>query len=111
MHLAIINGNFQMVDFLIKNAANLNLNDSEQHSPVHWAVVCAQPDILDHLLANNADSETADIHGAYPVRNKIQYTLTTRINLKSDLQFIDSFSKIFLFFFFRFTTHPKCVAK
>lgn len=50
-----------------KAGANLNLSDSEQHSPVHWAVVCGHPDILDFLLNKNADPETADVHGAYPI--------------------------------------------
>jgi len=39
---------------------------------VHWAVVCGQDSLLDYLLANNADPETADIHGAYPIHYAAQ---------------------------------------
>jgi ankyrin repeat protein len=67
LHLAIINANIKLAEYLIKEGCNINLNDAEQHSAVHWAVVCAQPDILELLLSRNADPETADIHGAYPI--------------------------------------------
>ena len=42
------------------------------HSVVHWSVVCGQLPILEYLLRSNADPETADIHGAYPIHYAAQ---------------------------------------
>lgn len=37
LHLAVIAGNVQLVQFLIASGADVNALDSERHSVVHWA--------------------------------------------------------------------------
>ena len=37
------------------------------HSAIHWAVVCAHDHLFDFLIEKNADPESADIHGAFPI--------------------------------------------
>lgn len=61
-----------IVEYLIGHGADINMTDSEMHSAAHWSVVCGQEAILDYLLTHNADPETADIHGAYPIHYAAQ---------------------------------------
>lgn len=65
-------GNYTIVEYLVKNGADVNLTDTELHSVIHWTVVCGQEHLLDYLLTLNADPETADIHGAYPIHYAAQ---------------------------------------
>jgi ankyrin repeat protein len=72
MHVAVMCGNFAIVEYLIKSGADVNITDLEMHSVVHWSVVCGQLSLFEFLIANNADPETADIHGAYPIHYAAQ---------------------------------------
>jgi ankyrin repeat protein len=72
LHVSVINGNTLLVEYLIKNGADVNITDSEMHSVLHWAVVTGHVPILDILISNKADPETADIHGAYPIHYAAQ---------------------------------------
>ena len=51
---------------------NTNILDNEQHSPLHWAVVCAQLESLDVLCNAGASINHPDIHGAYPIHYAAQ---------------------------------------
>lgn len=37
LHMAVIQGNLNLVNYLLANKANVNALDSEGHSVVHWA--------------------------------------------------------------------------
>lgn len=37
LHLAVIQGNLQLVNLLLANGADVNALDNEGHSVVHWA--------------------------------------------------------------------------
>jgi hypothetical protein len=109
--LATIAGNLLIVEYLIKNGADVNINDIEMHSVIHWAVVCGHYHLLEFLLNSNADPETADIHGAYPIHYAAQMCgkvdiwddSINRDTLKSNISFfLNSYFKFFLTLFIYF---------
>ena len=53
LHLAVISGNLPMVQYLLAAGADLDLVDNEEHSAVHWAVVCGQATTYTHMLFPN----------------------------------------------------------
>ena len=50
----------------------MDCKDKEQHSAVHWAVVCGQLEALDVLCNSGALVNSPDIHGAYPLHYAAQ---------------------------------------
>ena len=50
LHLAVISGNLPMVQYLLAAGADLDLVDNEEHSAVHWAVVCGQETTYTHMM-------------------------------------------------------------
>jgi ankyrin repeat protein len=72
LHLATINGNMKILEKLHKSNADINVFDGEMHTLVHWAVVCGHANILEYLLHQRCNSETPDIHGAFPLHYAAQ---------------------------------------
>jgi ankyrin repeat protein len=52
---AVIEGNLQMVRFLLGKSANINAQDNEGWTPLHAAACCNKPDIVQFLCENGAD--------------------------------------------------------
>ncbi|CAF1385548.1 unnamed protein product [Adineta ricciae] len=67
LHLACMNGNESMVEFLCERGANVKLVDNESHSLIHWVTVCGHLHLFDILLEYKAPIHTADIHRAFPI--------------------------------------------
>ncbi|KFB47636.1 AGAP001673-PA-like protein [Anopheles sinensis] len=72
LHLAVIQGNLQLVNLLLANGADVNALDNEGHSVVHWATVCGEVDALRAVLAAGADVSTPDINGGSPLHYAAQ---------------------------------------
>jgi hypothetical protein len=61
-----------MVKYLLQAGADVDALDNEDHSAVHWAVVCGQARILEVLSAAGAAVDLPDCHGAHPVHYAVQ---------------------------------------
>ncbi|XP_062557855.1 ankyrin repeat domain-containing protein 12 isoform X2 [Armigeres subalbatus] len=72
LHLAVIQGNLQLVNLLLANGADVNALDNEGHSVVHWATVCGEVEALRSVLAAGADVSTPDINGGSPLHYAAQ---------------------------------------
>uniref|UniRef100_A0A182VZH6 ANK_REP_REGION domain-containing protein n=1 Tax=Anopheles minimus TaxID=112268 RepID=A0A182VZH6_9DIPT len=72
LHLAVIQGNLQLVNLLLANGADVNALDNEGHSVVHWATVCGEVEALRAVLAAGADVSTPDINGGSPLHYAAQ---------------------------------------
>ncbi|OQV24464.1 putative Inversin [Hypsibius exemplaris] len=70
--IAVINGNGPLLALLMEQGADINAQDKELHTPVHWATVCGHYNCLDLLLDRKAEASTPDIHGAYPIHYAAQ---------------------------------------
>ena len=70
--LAVLAGNTNIIRHLVARNARIDAVDSEQHSAVHWAVVCGELEALDVLCNSGAQINTPDIHGAYPIHYAAQ---------------------------------------
>ncbi|XP_053669720.1 ankyrin repeat domain-containing protein 12 [Anopheles nili] len=72
LHLAVIQGNLQLVNLLLANGADVNALDNEGHSVVHWATVCGEVEALRAVLTAGADVSTPDINGGSPLHYAAQ---------------------------------------
>ncbi|XP_055542552.1 ankyrin repeat domain-containing protein 12 isoform X2 [Wyeomyia smithii] len=72
LHLAVIQGNLQLVNLLLANGADVNALDNEGHSVVHWATVCGEVEALRTVLSAGADVSTPDINGGSPLHYAAQ---------------------------------------
>uniref|UniRef100_A0A182P459 ANK_REP_REGION domain-containing protein n=1 Tax=Anopheles epiroticus TaxID=199890 RepID=A0A182P459_9DIPT len=72
LHLAVIQGNLQLVNLLLANGADVNALDNEGHSVVHWATVCGEVEALRAVLGAGADVSTPDINGGSPLHYAAQ---------------------------------------
>ncbi|XP_062703206.1 ankyrin repeat domain-containing protein 12 isoform X2 [Aedes albopictus] len=72
LHLAVIQGNLQLVNLLLANGADVNALDNEGHSVVHWATVCGEVEALRVVLSAGADVSTPDINGGSPLHYAAQ---------------------------------------
>ena len=55
MFQAVIEGNLNMVRYLLGKGANLNAQDNEGWTPLHAAACCNKPDIVRYLCERGAD--------------------------------------------------------
>lgn len=67
LHLAIINGNLNYVEYLLNKGASLDLIDTEGWSPLHLAVINNQPEIVKALIEGGADVNAQDYNGLTPL--------------------------------------------
>ncbi len=58
--------------FLLSRGAAVDAVDHEQHSALHWAIVCWELEALQLLHAAGADPGIPDSHGAGPVHYAVQ---------------------------------------
>ncbi|CAG9856192.1 unnamed protein product [Phyllotreta striolata] len=72
LHLAVIAGNMQLVNFLLANGADVDALDNERHTVVHWATVCGETSALRAVLTAGARVSTPDVHGGYPLHYAAQ---------------------------------------
>ena len=67
-----MSGNIQMTKYLLSHKSDINLVDNEQHSVIHWTVVCGKIELIDVLFKAGAKPSTPDKHGAYPLHYAAQ---------------------------------------
>lgn len=72
LHLAVIQGNMELLRVLLAGKANVNALDNERHSVVHWATVCGEIEALRAVLGAGADISTPDINGGSPLHYAAQ---------------------------------------
>ena len=70
--LAVLAGNTNIIRHLVSRSASIDAVDSQQHSAVHWAVVCGELEALDVLCNSGAEINSPDTHGAFPIHYAAQ---------------------------------------
>jgi hypothetical protein len=69
LHLAVTGSSRELVQLLIRHGAEVNVRDSEDRTPLHFAVLYASDlDLIRLLLEAKADPNAADASGATPLR-------------------------------------------
>ena len=61
LHKAIDNGHLEMVEFLVRNGANVNELDKSQRTPLDAAVQNEQIEIMHFLIQHGAEAEELDL--------------------------------------------------
>jgi ankyrin repeat protein len=67
LHLAVLAGHKDVVEFLLANKAPVNAKDTTGRTPLHSAVQKGYKEIAELLLANHADVNAKDKYGATPL--------------------------------------------
>ncbi|MCS5711377.1 ankyrin repeat domain-containing protein [Candidatus Berkiella aquae] len=58
LHYAVINGYNKIVQELLKNGANVNIQNMDGDTPLHWAAIRLESQIIKMLLNNGANIDT-----------------------------------------------------
>ncbi|EDO35810.1 predicted protein [Nematostella vectensis] len=66
LHWACDRGHDCVVDFLIKNNADVNITDSDGQTPIHYAATCEFTSIVQQLLDAHALTNIKDVDGCLP---------------------------------------------
>ena len=66
MTYACINGEFQIVKYLLKNGANPNCINKYKNTPLHYALSNKYYEIADLLIQNKAKDNIENIYGLTP---------------------------------------------
>lgn len=61
IHLACVNGNFNIVKLLVENEANLNVQDNDGNTPLIKSIESGQEHLVKYLLDNGADPNITDL--------------------------------------------------
>ena len=72
LQLSVMTGNIPMIKFLLSHKSSIHTLDNEQHSLMHWAVVCGKVEVLDVLFMAGAKPSLPDKHGAHPIHYAAQ---------------------------------------
>ncbi|XP_067943351.1 putative ankyrin repeat protein RF_0381 [Watersipora subatra] len=72
LHLAVQNGQQEMVSYLLRSGADVNDLDDDNHTPLYWAVVQSNPDMLSELIRAGADLIVEDSFKAIPLHYAVQ---------------------------------------
>ena len=66
--LAVKQGNLEFLKYLLEEkGVSANCKDKDGKTPLHWAVACRDPAIIQALLDANADTEARDQDGNTPL--------------------------------------------
>lgn len=60
IHLATVNGNYEIVKLLLDHKANPNVQDNEGKTPIIKAIECGHQQLVKYLLDNGADPNITD---------------------------------------------------
>ena len=63
VHLAVRNGNLELVDFLVQNCADINAANIKNRTPITVACAIGEYDIFKYLLDSGAATEVLDVCG------------------------------------------------
>ena len=63
LHMAVRNGDFTMVQYLIDNKANINIKNGLEHTPLATSIQLSQTKIAEILIQNGADLKYANQYG------------------------------------------------
>lgn len=67
LHMAIKTRNFEVIDFLLENGANIEAKDEKGFTPLYYAVVMNHIEITTHLLKKGANPNTQNELGNTPM--------------------------------------------
>jgi cytohesin len=66
MHWAALNGQKEVVELLLKAGVEVDIQDKDGDSPLHWAAD-GHPDVVEFLLSHGADPNSRDQDGETPL--------------------------------------------
>ena len=72
IHEAVMDGNKDMVGYLIANGSDVNMKNWYGNSPLHVAVSCGRVEILKFLIENGASVDAKDKYGDTPLHDSAQ---------------------------------------
>ena len=73
LHIAVRNGNLNMVKLLVSSGANVNFQDSYGYTPLHDVAYKWNIEIARYLKANKADFSLRTKDGSTPLHKAVQY--------------------------------------
>lgn len=76
--IAVRSGNFNAVKYAVGAATNINATDSAKRNALHYAAILGDLDIVDYLLANNANPKQKDSNNKVPFQLAIEPKMTIK---------------------------------
>ncbi|XP_078171686.1 ankyrin repeat family protein [Carex rostrata] len=67
LHMAAANGHLAIVDYLIKNGADVNVTNLEKNTPLHWACLNGHMEVIKALIIAGANVSVLNSHERTPV--------------------------------------------
>lgn len=67
LHMATANGHLDIVEYLIKNGADLNACNLEKNTPLHWACLNGHSEVVRVLIVGGADATILNSHERTPM--------------------------------------------
>lgn len=69
LHLAVQEGQTNILEFLLSRGARLDIKDNNNYTPLHWAVMLGFKDIARMLISNGADVNDRGLNSMTPLHD------------------------------------------
>ena len=74
LHYAAVKSDIPLIRLFIKHGVNINARDSENRTPLHWAVIMNDhPDVIDVLISEGAIVDARDVYQLTPLLTAMGY--------------------------------------
>ncbi|KAL6966599.1 hypothetical protein U1Q18_032381 [Sarracenia purpurea var. burkii] len=67
LHMASANGHLDIVDYLIRNGADVNASNVEKNTPLHWACLNGHIEVVKNLILAGASVSVLNSHERTPM--------------------------------------------
>ena len=94
LHIAIEEEDIDLIDFLLEKGANINFDRQGYYTPIEWACLVGNEQIVKHLLSRGSDTKYYSLN--YAAYNGNAEIVELLLNKGMDVDCVDNYNKIAL---------------